>query len=257
MPIIRNSSSEHTGKKNVRQIYSGYRINVQANQLGIPAIPTTIKGSSGDIVQSLREGPVNFTPTELAAIVNNNSGSTVPSGPPGPPPLTFTSALPPTFPYNIPASYTLITFILIGPGGGGGGAGGGGPAGGGGGGAYIRAKLPVNVNDVVLFANGGGGGIDTDGGQTDFVYNTTQISITAGGGGAGSDGSVGYGGIVTGATSLVTVIQSASGIPGEYYPNPGGNNGNGGSDYGAGGIGGNNGAGAMAGNDGYWEFTIS
>ena len=76
MPITPYSSSDLTRSRNNRQIYSGYRINIQANQLGIPAIPTTIKGPSFDIWRSLAEGPVNFTPTELAAILNNNSGST-------------------------------------------------------------------------------------------------------------------------------------------------------------------------------------
>ena len=53
-----------------KQIYSGYRINVQAYELGIPAIPQTIKGASGDIVQSLREGPINFALDELNRLLN-------------------------------------------------------------------------------------------------------------------------------------------------------------------------------------------
>ena len=157
MPITPYSSSDLTRSRNNRQIYSGYLINIQANQLGIPAIPTTIKGASGDIVQSLREGSVNFTPTELAAILNNNSGSTAPSGPPGPPsppptPLTFksTDTTPLSFPYTIPASYTLLTFTLIGGGGGGGGTTSG--AGGGGcGGAYFEGSIGVTGGSIVQF----------------------------------------------------------------------------------------------------------
>jgi len=76
VPFTPYSSSDLTRSRNNRQIYSGYLINIQANQLGIPAIPTTIKGPSFDIWRALAEGPINFTPTELAAILNNNSGST-------------------------------------------------------------------------------------------------------------------------------------------------------------------------------------
>lgn len=44
MPFTPYSSSDLTRSRNNRQIYSGYRINIEANQLGIPAIPTTVKG---------------------------------------------------------------------------------------------------------------------------------------------------------------------------------------------------------------------
>jgi hypothetical protein len=266
MTIIRNSSSEHTGKKNARQIYSGYRINVQANQLGIPAFPTVIKGASGDIVQSLRDGPTNFTPAELTAILNNNSGSTAPSGPPpgppGPPPtpLTFTSDSPPSFPYTIPASYTLLTFTLIGGGGGGGNNGVGVPsAGGGGGGAVISASFTVS-GGTVTFAKGirGLGAYNANQGSivytasaagtaSSIVYSASGINISAGGGGGGSDsggsgyntpGSGGAGGTVIGNTSSVTTILSTPGTTGTdgsintddptntlLFPGYGGNNG--------------------------------
>jgi hypothetical protein len=275
MPIIRNSSSEHTGKKNVRQIYSGYRINVQANQLGIPAIPRTIKGPSGDITQSLAEGPVNFTPAELTAILTNNSGSAAASGPPPPTPLTFTSGSPPSFPYTIPASYTLLTFTLIG----GGGSGGGNydfPEGGGGaGGAYIRARFSVNGGGTLTLTKGIGGAgaiVDSDhtsvngspGTSTGIVYNTSVINISAPGGGGGyPGGGCGYCEPVTSVNSSVTVINSAPGNPGDvasgdystgYSPGAGGLAGNNIAGAGQGSGGGNS---SGNGTDGYWEFTIT
>ena len=283
MTIIRNSSSEHTGKKNVRQIYSGYRINVQANQLGIPAFPTVIKGASGDIVQSLREGPIVFTPAELTAILNNNSGSTAASGPPPPPPptpLTFTSASPPAFPYTIPASYTLITFTLIGGGGGGGGNYDFPSAGGGAGGAYIRARSSVNAGDIIRFNVGEGGagaitddqnkgGTGANGNHSSFIYNNTVINIFANGGNGGTpflNGGIGE--PVTGDTSLVTVLQSAPGFPGgdgvaDYSNNiftsgDGGFAGTGVAGPGAGGAGNGGPYGSgTTGNIGYWEFMLT
>jgi len=283
MPITPYSSSDLTRSRNNRQIYSGYRINVQANQLGIPAIPTTIKGASGDIVQSLREGPVNFTPTELAAILNNNSGSTAPSGPPGPPPqppLTITSNAPPTFPYTIPALYTLITFTLIGGGGGGGGNYDFNIAGGGGGAAYIRARFSVNAGSVFTFTKGDGGdgavtnnqttiGYGENGTSTTISYNGGAIVVNAGGGGGGGGnggGSGGGGGTVTGNTSSVTTILSTPGTPGGngiddftngiFTPGEGGLAGGGAGVAGVGGAGSGSGSG-IPGTSGYWEFTLT
>jgi hypothetical protein len=75
MPFTPYSSSDRTREKLTKQIYSGYRIHLEASQLGIPAIPQTIKGACGDIVQSLKEGPVNFELDELnRLLVNNGSG---------------------------------------------------------------------------------------------------------------------------------------------------------------------------------------
>ena len=285
MPIIRNSSSEHTGKKNVRQIYSGYRINLQANQLGIPAIPRTIKGPSGDIAQSLREGPVNFTPTELTVILNNNSGSTAPSGSPGPPgpptPLSFTSVSSSSpFTYTIPASYTLLTFTLIGGGGGGGDGTTSGAGGGGGGGAYFEGSIGVTGGSIVQFIKGIGGASGVSGSNgvaTSLDYNNGGIAVSAGGGGGASDGTMGgSGGTVTGNSPPVNEMQADSGQSGgtgsttvnsdsgfpqtEYFPGAGGNSGNNSNGlvtYGLGGNAGTNGGGVTPGNNGYWEFTIS
>jgi hypothetical protein len=287
MTIIRNSSSEHTGKKNARQIYSGYRINVQANQLGILAFPTVIKGASGDIVQSLREGPVVFTPAELTAILNNNSGSTAPSGPPpgppGPPPtpLTFTSASSSSlFTYTILASYTLLTFTLIGGGGGGGDGTITGAGGGGGGGAYFKGSIGVTGGSIVQFIKGIGGASGqsgSNGAPTTLDYNNGVIAVSAGGGGGATDQTQGGDpGTVTGNNPPVNPTTTDAGDPGgmgftnvnsdsgfpqtEYFPGAGGNSGNnpdGTVTYGRGGNAGTNGGGVEAGNDGYWEFTLS
>ena len=290
MPIIRNSSSDLTRSRNNRQIYSGYRINIQANQLGIPAIPTTIKGASQDIMQALSEGPVNFTPAELTAILNNNSGSAAASGPP---PLTFksTDATPLSFPYTIPASYTLLTFILRGAGGGGGGNFNFASAGGGGGGAYISASFSVNGGTLTLNKGIGGEGGFVDysstaasglsGTSTGILYNTTVINISAGGGtggdggGGGGDGggvslpgaagTGGAGGTVTGVTNLVNVISSMPGVTGgngTYNQNNPADNtpGIGGrmsDSIGAGGDGNSAAGTGLNGTDGYWEFTIT
>ena len=110
MPITPYSSSDRTREKMTKQIYSGYRINVQANQLGIPAIPQTIKGASGDISQSLAEGPVDFTPAELAAILNNNSGSTAAQPVPllDPPIINFTNTT-----YNKPNTDLSIAWNAV------------------------------------------------------------------------------------------------------------------------------------------------
>jgi hypothetical protein len=61
-----------------RAIYSNYRINMLGIQQGIPANPLAIKGPCADISQALALGPVVFTPAELTAILNNNSGSVAP-----------------------------------------------------------------------------------------------------------------------------------------------------------------------------------
>ena len=163
MPITPYSSSDLTRSKNNRQIYSGYRINIQANQLGIPAIPTAIKGPSRDIVQALREGPLYFTPAELTAILNNNSGSTAAPGPPAPPPgptpliFSSTDTIPLAFPYTIPSGYTQLVYVIIGGGGGGG-------------------------NDSFTSGLGGGsGGIRSE--TVPIVGGVTTISITLGAGG--------------------------------------------------------------------------
>jgi hypothetical protein len=51
-------------------------INQLAIKQGIPANPLAIKGSCSDVLQALAEGPLDFTPAELTAIINNNSAST-------------------------------------------------------------------------------------------------------------------------------------------------------------------------------------
>ena len=248
MPITPYSSSDLTRSRNNRQIYSGYRINLQAAQLGIPGTPTNIKGPSRDIVQALREGPLYFTPAELAAILNNNSGSTAPSGPPGPPPLTFTSSggtqLP--SPYTIPSGYTLLTYVIIGGGGGGGDDGYGSGLGGGSGG--IRSGIAS-------------------------IGAATSVSITLGAGGI--VGNV-FNPIGAGGTSTVLTVGSstynASGGEGNADPNTGGaggipngvaanNSGEGGllptpySSYGSGGNGGS--YNSSSGGDGYYTITLT
>ena len=240
-------------------------------QQGIPANPLAIKGSCADISQALAQGPVVFTPAELTAILNNNSGSTAPSGPSGP--LTFTSASPPSFPYTIPASYTLLTFILIG------GGGGGSPdsaGGGGGGGGYLSASFPVNGGaKITEFSKGSGGSPNSNGTATSLNYENGVKSISAEGGYAASAMDAGSGGTIIGVdigNITVTVGISAQGISGSggsfseitdgdgnviditYSPGYGGNNGSGAGVYGNGGNGGNSG---NVGGNGYWEFTLS
>jgi hypothetical protein len=199
-------------------------------------------------------------------------------------PLTFTSDSPPAFPYTIPASYTLLTFTLIGAGGGGNDgyttAGGGG-----GGGAYIQASFTFS-GGTLEFSKGIGGSSATygsNGTATFLTYNNGELVVSAGGGEGGGDpdGSQftgGASGIVTGNDNpAITVTQAAPGNPGggvivntftdndnnvtyEYAAGAGGNSGNnsdGTVTYGLGGNGGHNGGGVTPGNNGYWEFTLS
>jgi len=202
-----------------------------------------------------------------------------PPPPPPPTPVSFTSDSPPSFPYTIPASYTLLTFTLIGGGGGGDGA----VAGaGGGGGAYLNASFPVNGGaKITEFSKGSGGSPGLDGTATALNYENGLMGISAEGGDKGySTNSGGYGGSVTGVdigNITVDVITSGDGkYGGPGIQNPltddngdpltddngdpimqeiagiGGNNGINNADYGCGG----NGAGG-SGTDGYWEFTLS
>jgi hypothetical protein len=258
-----------------RAIYSNYRINMLGIEQGIPANPISIKGGSADITQALVQGPVVFTPAELTAILNNNSGSTAPSGPSGP--LTFTSASPPAFPYTIPALYTLLSFILIGGGGGGSPDSGGG---GGGGGGYLSASFPVNGGaQITQFSKGIGGSPNLNGTATSLNYENGVKNISAEGGGSGSSITGGSVGIISGVdigNITVAVVNSAQGIPGSdgsstdifdenyevigvtYNFGIGGNNGSNTGVYGNGGRGGGNGGGGVeAGSNGYWEFTLS
>jgi len=86
-----------------KQVYSGYRIHLQANQLGIPAIPQTIKGACRDIVQSLKEGPLNFKLDELNRLLNNN----VPGGGGGGDSASISIALADIATENPPGTWTL------------------------------------------------------------------------------------------------------------------------------------------------------
>ena len=216
MPITPYSSSDLTRSKNNRQIYSGYRINLQASQLGIPGTPTNIKGPSRDIVQALREGPLYFTPTELTAILNNNSGSTAASGPPAPPPgptpLIFSSntggtPLPLSFTIPIGYGYTQLEYVIIGGGGGGGNGGASGGMGGGSGGiiqdsVFIdgTGSMGVVTTISILLGSGGAAGSGNlapsgaDGTDTILSFNGNAYA-TAGGGGGGVGGQVGGGGV--------------------------------------------------------------
>jgi hypothetical protein len=233
MPITPYSSSDLTRSRNNRQIYSGYRINIQANQLGIPAIPQTIKGASGDIVQAFSEGPTNFTPAQLAAILNNNSGSTAaPGPPPGPSILTFSSdtSIAPQLPgsYQIPVGYTLMNYLIIG-GGGGGGETDGDMAGFGGGSGGIINVSGVSVTEgmsltVILGMAGSQGSNDAgaSGSSTSLTLDGGSLEMASGGGGGGyTGGSGGVGGTPNG----VAGSDSGGSLPFPYTPYGGGGDG--------------------------------
>jgi hypothetical protein len=250
MPITPYSSSDLTRSKNNRQIYSGYRINLQASQLGIPGTPTAIKGPSRDIVQALREGPTNFTPAELTAILNNNSGSTAASGPPpGPTPLTFTSigtTLPSS--YTILTGYTQLVYVIIGGGGGGGDDGYGSGLGGGSGGKR-EGTVPIVGGTTISISLGlagmVGNGFAPEGGNgtpTSLTVGSSPAYTATGGEGNPNPNTGGAGGVPDGVTA------SNSGGAGGALPAP----------YQAYGRGGNGGSlNASSGTDGYYSITLT
>jgi len=239
MPFTPYSSSDLTRSRNNRQIYSGYRINIQANQLGIPAIPTAIKGPSRDIIQAFSEGPTNFTPAELTAILNNNSGSTAPSGQP---PIIFSSntSIAPNLPvgYTIPAGYTSMNYVLIGGGGGHGGESGMG----GGSGGISSGNTSITEGQPISITLGAGGNPGNSGGSTILNINAQPLITVTGGNSWGPYEGGGNGGIPNG-------VQANSGLGAALAPPY--------QAYGRGGNGSSAGGGVTPSAGGYYSITLT
>jgi hypothetical protein len=85
MPLVPVSQSDYINKKRMKNIYANYSIIEAARKEGIVILTSTNNISSTDLIQALAQGPTQFTPAELAAVVDNNLPSTVPDVPDGPP----------------------------------------------------------------------------------------------------------------------------------------------------------------------------
>ena len=236
-------------KSQNRAIYSNYRINMLGIQQGIPANPLAIKGSCADISQALAQGPIDFTPAELTAILRNNSGSA--AAPSGPPNIVFSSDtnIAPNLPvgYVIPAGYDSMNYVLIG--GGGGGATYGGTGSGGGSGGIRKRRKSITVGDIVLATIGTGGdaGIDNEIPAPDGT--STILSINgddepSAGGGSGGGLSAGNGGSPDGVNGGTPTYEYGGYLPSPYTP------------YGRGGNGDGTGNNATAGGNGFYYIQI-
>ena len=248
-------SSQLTAVKQTRNVYANALAQRTAvDKAGKPfmRIQSASAGEGGPVNGfsiASDTGALNLTQAEFDAIVAQETPG--PSGPSGPPTLTFIFNGSGGTPLNIstiPAGYTSLAYFLCGGGGSGGSSTGNG-AGGGGSGGYLAATVSVSAGQAIsiVFGTGGQGGPSTGAAGNPTVLTVNSVQFTAGGGGFGGTVDVNGDGGDGGAGGS----PSGSGQAGYNNPgvNEGGNGGSGGGGGGGGGAGGQVGSGGGGANN--------